>query len=57
MARVATCTLDPFESTIRSPSVHAIERGAVNSGQGSADFPPHARRLVRLPTPGAAPRG
>jgi hypothetical protein len=57
MARVATRTLDPFESTIRSLSVHAIERGAVTVAQGSPHFPSHERRLARLPTPGAAPRG
>ncbi|CAN5752751.1 aminotransferase class I/II-fold pyridoxal phosphate-dependent enzyme [soil metagenome] len=40
MARVAERTFDLFESTIRSLTVHAIAKGAVNLGQGSPDFPP-----------------
>lgn len=31
---------DLVESTIRSITVHALERGAINLGQGSPDFPP-----------------
>jgi aspartate/methionine/tyrosine aminotransferase len=40
MARVAARTFDLFESTIRSLTVQAIAKGAINLGQGSPDFPP-----------------
>jgi aspartate/methionine/tyrosine aminotransferase len=40
MARVAARTFDLFESTIRSLTVQAIAKGAINLGQGSPDFAP-----------------
>jgi len=40
LARVAARTFDLVESTIRSLTVQAIAKGAVNLGQGSPDFPP-----------------
>jgi aspartate/methionine/tyrosine aminotransferase len=40
MPRAAARTFDLFESTIRSLTVEAIAKGAINLGQGSPDFPP-----------------
>lgn len=42
MARAARRVDELLESTIRSITVHAIEHGAVNLGQGAPDFSPPA---------------